>query len=91
MWPFNSSLNRKVAQMALDITALQAAVSKLTTVQAGVEKLLATLSQEIKDLAAQLDPATQAALQKQLNDLAGTVDASATQLAADVVANTPSA
>jgi hypothetical protein len=54
-----------------------------------VVTLLSTLSQEVKDLAAQLDPAKDAATQTKLNDFATRLDAKTDALAAAVAANTP--
>ena len=54
-----SQILKVVNKMALDITALQAAVAKQTTVEQSAVTLLTTLTTEIKALAANtVDPAT---------------------------------
>ena len=81
-----SQILKVVNKMALDITALQAAVAKQTTVEQSAVTLLTTLTTEIKALAANtVDPATVQAL----NDLAAKVDSNATALAGAVTQNTP--
>lgn len=76
----------KVNQMALDLTALTAAVAQETSVDTSAITLLKALTAEIASISAS---STDAATQTALNALVTTANANAAGLAAAVTANTP--
>ena len=75
-------LERKLDLMALDLTALNAAVTAETTVDQSVETLLTTL-------AAELATANDAGDQAAIAQIVTTMQANAATLGAAVTANTP--
>lgn len=83
---------QKMSEISDAVAAISAAVAKENTVIDSVETLTNSLSQQIKDLAAQLaGTADVGAAVAALNELSGAVDAKAAELSANVVANTPAA
>lgn len=82
-----NSINTLEDTVAIDLSAVQAAVEANTSVDASAETLLSELSAKISDLAAQL--ANEPAVQQALNDLAAGLTDSNNGLAAAVAANTP--
>lgn len=82
----------------LDLTNLLKAVSDETTVDNSIVTLLNQVVAQNKDLAAQLaaaiaanDPAAIAAVQKQLDDSATTLESNVSNIKAAITANTPAA
>lgn len=80
-------------EMALDFTKMIAATTAQTTVTNGVLQVLKDTSAKIADLSAQLaaalaanDPVAQAAVQKQLDDLATGIQTNDDAIAAAIVA-----
>jgi len=80
-------------EMALDFTKMIDATNKQTTVTNGVLQTLKDLAAKIADLSTQLaaanaanDPAAQAAVQKQLDDLATGIQTNDDAIAAAIVA-----
>lgn len=71
-------------QISMDISKLQAAVAKETTVEQGAVTLLQELAQELKDALAGGDATA-------VNALADQISSNADALAAAVTANTPAA
>lgn len=82
-------INRRLTKMALNLTALAAAVDRQTTVDASIEALCASLSQQLKDLASQSGDLT--ALQGQINAFADRLTTNSQAVAVSVAANTPAA
>jgi uncharacterized protein YaaN involved in tellurite resistance len=90
-----NALNRKMDKMSLDISRLVADVEAEKTVIEGAVTLLARLAQAMRDLQVKLDaaiaasdPAAQAAVQAQLDELATQVETSTTALSRAVSDNT---
>jgi len=88
-----STERRMENTMALDFTKMIAATTTQTTVTNGVLQVLKDTSAKIADLSAQLaaalaanDPVAQAAVQKQLDDLATGIQTNDDAIAAAIVA-----
>lgn len=75
--------------LMIDTTQLEAKVTAAETVEASAVTLIQGISQQLKDLAAQV--ANEPAVQQKINDMAAGLDASTTPLATAVTANTPAA
>jgi hypothetical protein len=85
-WDQLTDIQRKVTQMAVDFTKLEASVAAQEVKDDIVIQLLTDLSAEVAALkGASTDPATQA----KIDALQGTLDAGIDKLAAAVAANQP--
>lgn len=83
---------QKMSEISDAVAKISAAVAAESSVVDSVEVLTNSLSQQIKDLAAQLaGTADVGAAVAALNELSGAVDAKAAELSANVLANTPAA
>jgi hypothetical protein len=80
----NAQQERKIM---IDLSALEAKVTAVETVEGSAVTLLQALSQQVKDLAA--GSAEAPAVQASLTEFARRLDAATQPLAAAVVANTP--
>ena len=77
----------KEDKIVLDLTALETEVGKIETVEESVVTVIKALAQEVKDISAGADPATQA----KLNDFAKRLDVAAQGMSDAVVDNTVAA
>ncbi len=89
---------KQETQMAIDTSAIKAAVETSKGVQASVLALVTQLGGKIADLAAQLaaaiaanDPAAQAAIQADLDALSASLNTESDSYVAAVAANSPPA
>ena len=83
-----AALTRKVNQMALDYSALNASLTSETNAVAAMGKAFDALQAELKALAGQITDPT---AQQQINDFAAKWQAQNDAMTAAIVANTPAA